>query len=36
MVRILHEVERRTNEDVVKCLANAFDEYANLDFGGLA
>jgi hypothetical protein len=26
---------REFNEGAVKCLANAFDEYAHVDFGGL-
>jgi len=33
-VRIFHKVKHRTNGDV-KCLANAFDKYANVDFGRL-
>jgi len=35
MVRILHEVKHCTNGDV-KCLANAFDNCADVGFGRLA
>jgi hypothetical protein len=35
MVRIFHKVKHCTNGDAVKCLANAFDKYANVDFGRL-
>ena len=35
MVRIFHKVKHCTNGDV-KCLANAFDNCANVDFGRLA
>jgi hypothetical protein len=35
MVRIFHKVKHCTNEDAVKCLANAFDKYVNVDFGML-
>ena len=34
MVRIFHKVKHCTNGDV-KCLANAFDNCANVDFGRL-
>ena len=36
MVRVLHEVKHCTNGDAVKCLANAFDKYADVGFGRLA
>jgi len=35
MVRIFHKVKHCTNGDV-KCLADAFDKYANVDFRRLA
>jgi len=35
MVRIFHKVKHCTNGDV-KCLANAFDNCANVDFGRLS
>ena len=36
MVRVFHKVKHCTNGDAVKCLANAFDKCANVEFGGLA
>jgi hypothetical protein len=34
-VRVFHKVKHCTNGDAVECLANAFDKYANVDFGRL-
>ena len=34
-MRVFHKVKHCTNGDAVKCLANAFDKYANVDFGRL-
>ena len=36
MVRIFHKVKHCMNGDAVKCLADAFDKYANVGFGRLA